>query len=287
MHNFRKNALTGFCRRVAPIAPLATSCFVVDWWYQGPCLCETSPQSSSISAGTDDVPVLPAARRCWPKIAPQAAGVLWKFYGRCTHGLTHGQEVPIASDSADGAQHGVINVENEKTQGLRWEWWDKSWNDGLRTDNWRSLQSAAHQGQLSSWASSEDPMERIALIILLDQVSRTLYGGTARAYASDRMARTVAMQALDDGMDLKVPIAVRVFFYFPLLHSENIHDQRRSVALFRQLAAAEPALKPLEETAAKHCEAVEFFGRIPERNKPLCRRTTEQEAIYMKFNPTC
>jgi uncharacterized protein (DUF924 family) len=89
---------------------------------------------------------------------------------------------------------------------------------------------AGAAGALQSWEAS--PEGSLALVLLLDQVPRNIFRETARAYATDPAARGVADRALERGFDRLVPLVWRRFFYMPFHHSEDLADQRRSVALF-------------------------------------------------------
>src|SRR5690349_13751405 len=92
---------------------------------------------------------------------------------------------------------------------------------------------AAAAGRLSAW--EESAQGALALVLLLDQVPRNIFRDTPRAYATDAAARAVADRALARGFDQLVPPAWRLFFYMPFHHSENLADQRRSLALSNSL----------------------------------------------------
>ena len=127
----------------------------------------------------------------------------------------------------------------------------------------------------------DDPAECLALIIALDQFPRNIFRGTARAYASDARARTVARHALDRGYDRGFHRWPRTFAYLPFEHSEDLADQERGVELYRSLGD-ENAL----QSAVGHCEAIRRFGRFPHRNVILGRRNTPEEDAYLQDPPT-
>ena len=144
---------------------------------------------------------------------------------------------------------------------------------------------AALNGQLSSWEGS--PEGCLALVILLDQLSRNLHRGTARAFAGDAQARAAADRALARGFDQSLPPDRRWFLYMPFEHSEAMADQRRAVALLRAHAEAATGsertrAQELLEYAQRHLTAIERFGRFPHRNELLGRETTADEAEYLK-----
>ena len=71
----------------------------------------------------------------------------------------------------------------------------------------------------------------LAYLILMDQMPRNMFRGTARSFGSDRHARAAAKAALHNGWDLKIDEPARQFFYMPLMHSESLTDQDRAVRL--------------------------------------------------------
>src|SRR4051812_12539441 len=91
---------------------------------------------------------------------------------------------------------------------------------------------AAKQGAFDAWA--ETPRGALALLILLDQLSRNLYRGSSEAFAADPHARMVARAAIARGFDQLLTPVERQFFYLPLEHSEDSADQDESVRLFRR-----------------------------------------------------
>jgi uncharacterized protein (DUF924 family) len=138
------------------------------------------------------------------------------------------------------------------------------------------LLAAARAGRLSGWGAT--PRGALALLILLDQLPRNAYRGTAEAFSGDRRARAVANLALSLGHDLEVPEPARQFFYLPLMHSESLSDQERCVRL---------VLMRLPEGGAdnmhhgvKHREVIRRFGRFPSRNAALGRADTDEERAY-------
>lgn len=116
----------------------------------------------------------------------------------------------------------------------------------------------------------------LALIVLTDQFPRNAFRGTAHMYATDSLARGYARRALVAGHDLAVEPAVRLFFYLPFAHSEELADQAVSVEKARALGAE--AL----EHARGHQAIVRRFGRFPHRNAMLGRDTSEKEAAFLE-----
>jgi uncharacterized protein (DUF924 family)/GNAT superfamily N-acetyltransferase len=161
------------------------------------------------------------------------------------------------------------------------EIWFKSTDDfdaALRREFLADYEAAAGGG-LGSWEASAEAA--LALVLLLDQVPRNIFRETARAYATDAAARGVADRALERGFDRLVPLVWRRFFYMPFHHSEDLVDQRRSVALFGALPRDPEHGGSLRRYGRPYVEVIERFGRFPHRNEILDRPSTEDEIAFM------
>lgn len=121
------------------------------------------------------------------------------------------------------------------------------------------------------------PATSLALVILLDQLPRNMFRGTARAFAADAHALAAARTALDRGHDLETPLIRRGFYYLPLEHSERLADQDEAVRLFRERADIGTNLKYAE----LHRDIIRRFGRFPHRNAILGRASTAEEIAYL------
>jgi uncharacterized protein (DUF924 family) len=75
--------------------------------------------------------------------------------------------------------------------------------------------------------------------------------------------------------------AWRLFFYMPFHHSENIADQRRSVALFEALPRNPDRRASLRRYGCPYLEVIERFGRFPHRNVILGRQSTPEELAFL------
>lgn len=166
----------------------------------------------------------------------------------------------------------------------RWFANDAGFDDEIRR-RFAATLAAAAAGRLDGW--TREPQPCLALVIVLDQVSRNVHRGSPRAYATDAAARAVATTATDRGFDRAVPLDRRIFFYLPFEHSEDPEDQRRSVALFRQWAgehtgaARDKAFEQLDHVLRRQ-DIIERFGRFPHRNAILGRPATAEESEFLK-----
>lgn len=153
---------------------------------------------------------------------------------------------------------------------------DESLDRAVR-DRFETSWEEAVGGDLASWG--QDPREALALAILLDQMPRNMFRGTARAFASDPQARSIATAALAQGWDLAVSERERMFLYFPLGHSEDIADQDRALHLVMERM---PQLGRMYLPHVRaHREVIRRFGRFPMRNAVLGRSNTPEEQDFL------
>jgi len=144
---------------------------------------------------------------------------------------------------------------------------------------------AAAQGALDTRADT--PRGRLALIIVLDQFSRSLHGGTALAFAQDARAIGLATDGLERGFyDKLTTVWEKTFFMLPLGHSERLADLDRCIALADALIPEAPVqVRALYEFSASqargHRAVVARFGRQPHRNAALGRTSTTEELAYL------
>lgn len=131
----------------------------------------------------------------------------------------------------------------------------------------------AARGDLACWQDA--PESALALVLLLDQFPRNCFRDTAQMFATDVMARSVAAAALEAGHDRAVDPDLKVFFYLPFEHSEDLADQDRSVALCAPLG------EPYRGYAELHRDIIRRFGRFPHRNAVLGRTTTPEEQRFL------
>jgi uncharacterized protein (DUF924 family) len=147
------------------------------------------------------------------------------------------------------------------------------------------LAARAAAGALDAWAGS--PRQRLALILLLDQMPRHLHRGTARAFASDDRAAALTLDGMQKAADATLDPARRVFFYMPLQHSEALDVQDESVAAYRRLVDESPeawraVLAGPLDYACRHRDIVARFGRFPHRNAVLGRDSTPEETEWLE-----
>jgi uncharacterized protein (DUF924 family) len=167
----------------------------------------------------------------------------------------------------------------------QFEWWFRGGADSAIIERFQLLLEQAARGERDHWAHS--PRSRLALIIVLDQFSRSVYRGTAQAYAQDPKALALAHEGIAIGhyAALATPWE-KTFFLIPLGHSEELPHLEAAVRLAEELAEQGPAelRRILEHSAAQargHRGVIARFGRHPHRNAVLGRRSTPEELDYL------
>jgi uncharacterized protein (DUF924 family) len=122
-----------------------------------------------------------------------------------------------------------------------------------------------------------DARTALAAVIVLDQMSRNMFRGTARAFAADPQALRLAQAAVARGFDTGLPKDRRQFLYLPFEHCEDQKTQARCVELTASLGDPE-----LAKWAEAHKAVIDRFGRFPHRNAVLERPSTPEEAEFLK-----
>lgn len=165
-------------------------------------------------------------------------------------------------------------------------WWEK--NDA--TDSYLRWEFGEHvtralQGAYDHWTATAHG--RLALVLLLDQITRNVHRERPEMYAGDAKALALALEGLEQGDDRMLRPIERWFLYMPLMHAEDVHMQRRCVELFdRLLDEAPPARRDAfasgKSFAVQHARIVERFGRFPHRNAVLGRQSTQEELRFLE-----
>lgn len=170
-----------------------------------------------------------------------------------------------------------------------WSWRMRGGADDDITARFAELTVEGAAGNLDHWAS--DPEGRLALIIVLDQFSRSVWRGNAHAFAQDKAALALAMNGLLNGhYDALSTPWFKVVHGLPLGHCEGLdHLQRLDllIGLREEIAAEAPThLQPIYRSLVKQAldvkQVIAAFGRHPHRNQVLGRRSSRAEVAYLK-----
>ncbi|WP_370277801.1 DUF924 family protein [Pontibacterium sp.] len=164
-------------------------------------------------------------------------------------------------------------------------WWGASdETDQLIEELFGALVRQALRGELESW--SESPRGRLALIILLDQFTRSIFRSTPEAFAGDDQALALCQSGMERGHDQALEYAERQFFYMPLEHAEDLAVQDESIRCFENLLMEVPPHKKVVaqgslDFAHQHRDQIVRFGRFPHRNRVLGRESTTEELAFL------
>ena len=139
-------------------------------------------------------------------------------------------------------------------------------------------------GDYGKWCS--EPRGKLASIIVLDQFSRHIYRSTPLAFAQDDKALELCLQGVRQEQEHHLSLIERVFFYFPLLHSEKLVYQEQGIMAYNLLCElAFDETKIIYDSFLKfanhHYTIIQRFGRFPQRNIVLGRSSTDEELQYL------
>lgn len=169
-----------------------------------------------------------------------------------------------------------------------WAWRMRGGADSEIICRFSDLTAQAAAGNMDHWASHPDG--RLALIIVQDQFSRSVWRDSARAYAQDPAALALAMEGLSNGHYAALPTPWHKIVYgLPLGHCEGSDHLDRLDLLIRlrdEIATQAPVqLLPVYEALVKQAhevrKVVARFGRHPHRNQLLGRPSTPSEEVYI------
>ena len=170
-----------------------------------------------------------------------------------------------------------------------WFWRMRGGADREVIARFSDMTAQAAAGNLDHWAT--DPEGRLALIILLDQFSRSVWRGTPRAFAQDPAALELSLDGLANDHYAALPTPwFKIVHGLPLGHCEgpdHLARINRLIGLREEIAAEAPEpLQPIYQSLVKQAqdvkEVIEAFGRHPHRNRVLGRVSTPAEEAYLQ-----
>lgn len=156
------------------------------------------------------------------------------------------------------------------------QWWRQ--DDPLDrriAERFGAVHAQAMQCELYAWR--RQPLGRLAEIIVLDQFSRNIFRGTARAFAADPLALALAQEAVATQAAAALEPQQRAFLYLPYMHSESRQIHEIAVQLF-----SADGLASNLDFELKHKAIIDRYGRYPHRNAMLGRNSSEEEADFLK-----
>jgi uncharacterized protein (DUF924 family) len=168
---------------------------------------------------------------------------------------------------------GVLHFWFEEVSPDRW-WSSDAVFDRQVQARFGSLLQQAARGELHAWR--DQPLGRLAEVIVLDQFSRNIHRGSPLAFAQDGIALVLAQEAVRLGVHAELPLPQRSFLLMPYMHSESAAIHVEAERLFREFAPDNHGFE------LKHKVIVDRFGRYPHRNAILGRQSTAEEIEFLK-----
>ncbi len=159
-------------------------------------------------------------------------------------------------------------------------WWMKNEDtDNAIRRQFGELSARASGGAFDDW--TQTIRGALALILLLDQVPRTIHRGSPASWASDAKAREHVRDMVAAGRHEELPPGPeRMFLLMPLVHSERTEDQEESIRLCSEMQEQQGG-SGAPSWAIQHMEIVKRFGRFPHRNNVLGRQSTQEEEEFL------
>lgn len=155
----------------------------------------------------------------------------------------------------------------------RAKWFEKNPDFDRDCARFTAAIRAARMGGFDHWAAT--PKGGLALIVLMDQLSRNAFRDSPEAFAADPHAQRIAADLIAGGGDLSLTPVERIFVYLPFEHAETMAGQDQSVRL------SEPLGGDTLDYALRHRAVIAQFGRFPHRNAILGRTNTLAEQAYL------
>ena len=181
---------------------------------------------------------------------------------------------------------GELDAEGLAAEEKQKQWFTKDDAFDKRIRNqFGSLMELAPMGAYDRWSLTSEG--KVGLIVLLDQFSRNLYRGKARAFYCDEKAQVLTLKAIDAGEHVSLPLSYAYFALIPLMHAENLDRQNLGVKLFQELGErarsgrGKAMMKGAIDYMILHRDIIARFGRFPHRNEALGRESTPAEIEFL------
>ena len=166
-----------------------------------------------------------------------------------------------------------------KTPLDQWFKKDKEFDAQLRSLFLNDYENAV-SNKYDDW--QDNPEECVALVMLLDQLSRNFYRNDSKAYEQDYRCRLIVNEAVDRGFLEDLNKDKIHFLLLPLIHSEDISDHIFGHKLIDAYLKDHIEYKKIKKAWNDHTVAIKIFGRYPHRNKILNRKSTFEEEKFLK-----
>lgn len=143
----------------------------------------------------------------------------------------------------------------------------------------------ATQGHLDIWQQTH--LGSLVLFILLDQFHRNVFRGTPESFSGDFKALQNCLQGIENNYDKQYIPWVRMNYYLPLMHSEDLSMQNLCLEKLNELSEefkGTPVIESIQnfyKFANMHKAIIEKYGRFPHRNQILGRTSTQEELEFL------
>lgn len=184
-----------------------------------------------------------------------------------------------------GKDLSLLNSDDYKHNPLLWFHASNETDDFIRT-NFEIYLQKAENNELNDW--SESAQSNLALVLLLDHLSRSIYRGTSLMFSNEVKCLKIAQEFIKNENLFNQLATIQKFFVFmALAHSEDISLSEKGLAgcieLQDQIANSQKAnLTKYNKTLQVHNEILKKFGRYPQRNQLLNRKSTLEEIEFLK-----
>ena len=138
----------------------------------------------------------------------------------------------------------------------------------------------------NDWDSLEG---KVAKVLLADQLSRSCFRGTLEAFSFDNIGLALTKELIEDNNineTLKMPAGILYLLPWSLAHSENVEDLIQACDFIDMAIKSYPNFKLFEgrnkQAVNQHRQVLEKFGRYPQRNKELSRKSTYEELAWLE-----
>ncbi len=155
------------------------------------------------------------------------------------------------------------------------QWWAKDCVfDQLITERFSAVHTSATRCELFEWR--KNAKGRLAEVIILDQFTRNMLRGSPLSFAYDSMALALSQEAISASATKVLNPLERSFLYMPFMHSESLEIHKIALNLFQK-----NGIQSNLDSAIRHKEIIERFGRYPHRNSILGRVSTTEEIEFL------
>lgn len=133
----------------------------------------------------------------------------------------------------------------------------------------------------------------LAIIILLDQVSRQLYRNSCKAFENDNKALNLSKQFVNK-FDVTNPQIIHIhefeFWGMPFEHSECLHNHSILKKIINERLKKTRTRREISKLnyyllyLNKHTKIIEYFGYYPKRKQQCNKRLTDKDIEYIRNN---